>query len=741
MNSTISRFVTAAAIATLVVLVVPPVLAQVPNFPSGFSQPQLCPGASLPTAGCAISVNGGTLDDPSSGHINPIGWTPKVVGGALRLTDDVPNQRGSAWFNTPQPLGNSWTTTFSFKLSSDTSRGDGFAFVIQNAGLSAIGGFGGGLGYGTRCSTISEGEDHTCVPDDIDNVGDTGIPNSVAIEFDTVLNGYDPDNQHIAVQSCGGSANLPDHRICNFGGAQSTGDNFANGDSHSARIVYNASNCFQNCGNNLFVYLDGGTEAVLSTSINIAGQVDGSSGYVGFTAATRGAHQVHDILNWTFSASQTQTVTGDGTTTFNFGNFDFTAQTSGSSRQVTVTPILKSQGDCNALVQASFLPAQCFVYDDAGGVGNPAAVMFEVTCPDTAGDACTAFDATLGSDYHFTKANNPGYRGGAPLFNGNPLPGWLKGQPSDTVHPCSPDSGSPLFQSNQIESFVVVGDPTATTKGKSGGTGSCWVATYNTPGVAPPPPMVTTPANNANYPLGASIASAFTCSAINAAVAHSDPNFPTGPYLTVPTTPAPGGCTATIDGAVLTPITSGTLIPTTPGQHTFVANVLDSGSDTNATQTITYNVVGPTDVAILKVGPLFAPIKSKVTYVIGVGDIGSQPAVDVNVSDILPANTTLVAGSVSANKVSCSIVNKKLVCTTTAVSCTSTATSVSCPLGTIQPLSLSSLNGATIKLSVQLGTALTTGKVVKNTATVSTTNTDTRTGNNSSTASTILTAH
>jgi len=54
---------------------------------------------------------------------------------------------------------------------------------------------------------------------------------------------------------------------------------------------------------------------------------------------------------------------------------------------------------------------------------------------------------------------------------------------------------------------------------------------------------------------------------------------------------------------------------------------------------------------------------------------------------------------------------------------------------------LSSLNGATIKLMVLLGNALTTGKVVKNTATVSATNTDTHTGNNSSTASTLLTAH
>ena len=41
-------------------------------------------------------------------------------------------------------------------------------------------------------------------------------------------------------------------------------------------------------------------------------------------------------------------------------------------------------------------------------------------------------------------------------------------------------NGSALFQSNQISSFSVVGDPLGTTKGKSGGGGSCWVATFAT---------------------------------------------------------------------------------------------------------------------------------------------------------------------------------------------------------------------------------------------------------------------
>ena len=670
-----SKFAIVAAIIGLMAAVgVSPVLAQVPNFPSGFSSSQVCaPGGQSP---CVITVNGGVFTGDSN-------WTPNVLeNNALELTANAQNEEGSAWFNTPQPVTKPWTSTFQFQLTAGGT-GDGFAFVIQHSALSAIGGYGGGMGYASRCSTLSEST-NTCVPDGTD----VGIPSSLAIEFDTFQNGYDPTydppNQHVAVQSCGASPNSPNHHECNFGVSPITAA-INDGLLHTVKIEYSLPNCSDNeCGNNLSVSIDGTVVLTKSVDLNSVLALNNDNAFVGFTAATKGASQAHDILNWTFAGSQTQTVTGDETK-FDFGPFSFTAQLNGGgSRQVTVTPILKSQADCNTLVQANFSPAKCFVYDDAAGPGIPSAVMFEVTCPDTAGDECSSFDAELGTGYHFTKTTNLGYRGGSP-YTGNPLPGWLKGHPSDTVHPCNPDSGSPLFQSNQIESFTVQGDPIATTKGKSGGTGSCWVATYNTPNELPSV-TGTIPANGANYPQGSTVLSNFACTAVNKGSAAA------GPYLTVPPTvqvqdpPASPalGCSVSIDGGAPIDLTTTPhpAIPTTGVSHTFVATVIDSATDTTSTQTINYNVVGPTDVAILKVGPLFAPIKSKVTYVIGVGDIGSQPAVDVNVSDILPANTTLVSGSVSASKVSCSIVNKKLVCTTTPVSCSTTSTSVSCSVGT-----------------------------------------------------------
>jgi uncharacterized repeat protein (TIGR01451 family) len=743
----VRTFVVIASAAALVVIAgATSLLAQVPNFPQGFAQSQLCP--PLTDAVCLITVNGGTLD-PTGQIIDPAGWLPNVPveSSVLELTQDVGNQRGAVWFNTPQPVTHAWTSVFQFRLSASNpqNHGDGLAFVIQQNGeisLSQAGGFGGGIGYGTRFN-----EDPCCSP-----AGpDSGIPNSLAFEIDTYQNSWDLDNQHVAIQSCGVNPNSPNHNDPNCFIARAAilpSINIADGNPHTVRIDYTPpTNCGSDCPN-LLVYIDGSTTPTLVTflDINATLGLDGTSAYVGFTAATRGASETHDILSWTFSPNdtQTQTVTPGQTTIFNFqggvdnGGYNYNVQlASGSPVTVQVTPILKSQADCDALVQknpafvqANPAGAHCIVYHNADGANGDFAVMFEVTCPQLPNSECGTtvtpnFVAELGSDYNFTLAANPGFS------KTQPLPGWLKGHGPNSDDPCfpNPDNVTPLFQSDQIDSFSVVNDPTGHTKGSSGGTGSCWAATYNTPGVAPSVAIIT-PSNSANFAQGSSVASNFTCTAVNAGASS-----PVGPYLTVPTAPPPGGCTATINSGV--PFVSGTPLDTaTPGPHTFTATVTDSGSD-SATRTVTYNVVAPTDLAILKIGPPKATVGSKITYLIGVGDLGSQNALDVVVNDILPANTTLV--SVTANKINCSVTSGRLSCSSASVPCTAGPT-VSCAVGTLMPLSWSSLNGVTIKLTVQLGSAWTAGRTVQNTATVSGTNTDPTSGNNSSTASTLVTA-
>ena len=223
----------------------------------------------------------------------------------------------------------------------------------------------------------------------------------------------------------------------------------------------------------------------------------------------------------------------------------------------------------------------------------------------------------------------------------------------------------------------------------------------------------------------------------NCVVVDKGPSSSEGPYLAQKSCSATNTYTTT-SGPKTDNVANGNPIDTaTPGPHTFTATVVDSATD-NASQTVTYNVVTPADLAILKLAPLLARAGSTVTYSIGVGNLGGSNAVGVVVSDVLPADTTLV-GTPSGNNVSCAIVNRKLTCTTTAMICTGGST-VSCSSqAPIAPLSLSSLNGATVKITVKLGSTWTAGKVVKNTATVSSTNTDPKPNNNSSTAATLVT--
>src|SRR5579871_5830577 len=112
----------------------------------------------------------------------------------LRLTPAA-KSTSSAYFSLPQPVTSGFTTYFSFQMHGPTvccNPGDGFSFILQNSnrtdttqgaigeGLTAMGAGMGGLGY-------------------------SGLNNSLAVEFDILGNDWDPNGNHIAVQTCGGN--------------------------------------------------------------------------------------------------------------------------------------------------------------------------------------------------------------------------------------------------------------------------------------------------------------------------------------------------------------------------------------------------------------------------------------------------------------------------------------------------------------------------------------------------------
>jgi hypothetical protein len=194
-----------------------------------------------------------------------------VSGDLLRLTPGQESQRGSVFYDTAYSLSGSTSFQTKFQLQLRGGQGidgaDGITFLLQNssAGKQALGGLGGGLGYG-------------------------GIDRSIAIEFDTYDNGdSDIDNNHISV--------LRNGNINNALSVKTAGLDLNGGGVLTAWVEYVAS------AKQLSVFISNngskpGT-ALLTTNVDLADTL-GNQFYVGFTGGTGGRFNNQEILNWEF---------------------------------------------------------------------------------------------------------------------------------------------------------------------------------------------------------------------------------------------------------------------------------------------------------------------------------------------------------------------------------------------------------------------------------------------------------
>ncbi|MGA8639449.1 MAG: L-type lectin-domain containing protein, partial [Candidatus Sulfotelmatobacter sp.] len=295
MKLAITRFVIVAAIAVLMVAV---------GSTAAWAQTPPCP--SSPSYSPDFSSNQSCLTPNDNASPFPILFDGNNV---LQLTSSTSNQIGAAWYNTPQPVENGFTTSFQFQFTgASTPPADGIAFVIQNSTskLNAIGftgGNGGAIGYG----------------DDDNNLNPStggGIPNSLAIEFDTYENAWDPGPNtngsvsHVAIQSCGTGRNTSHHGYaCSPDGLNSTVGapvvtaNMADGTVHSVTITYVAA--VPGALANIQVTLDGANvfSSPVTTDLSAIGLGTGGTAYVGFTGATGGDYENQYILNWVFTTT------------------------------------------------------------------------------------------------------------------------------------------------------------------------------------------------------------------------------------------------------------------------------------------------------------------------------------------------------------------------------------------------------------------------------------------------------
>jgi len=193
--------------------------------------------------------------------------------GLLRLTEAQKNKVGGAWYALPVYVQGGFETEFDFRIDQDGA--DGFAFVIQNSSLSDLGNNGPWLGY--------------------------NIPNSIAVEFDTWRNrAYgDTNANHVCVQTRGTLTNSPDHQYSL--GCNDDIPPLSDNQPHTAKIVYVAGQHLQ-----LSIFFGDIEEANLIVPLdleNILSLTDGRA-FVGFTAATGGAVETHDILSWSFASAE-----------------------------------------------------------------------------------------------------------------------------------------------------------------------------------------------------------------------------------------------------------------------------------------------------------------------------------------------------------------------------------------------------------------------------------------------------
>ena len=182
----------------------------------------------------------------------------------MQLTNGGTDEAGSAFYTTPVDVA-SFTTDFTFQLSNPTA--DGMTFTLQNDGPSALGGYGGDLGY-------------------------YGIPKSVAVKFDLYNdNGEGPNSTGLYIN--GAKPTVP---AINLTG---TGIDLHSGDYMNAHITYD--------GTDLNLTLtDALSLATWSQSfpVNIPAHLGAQTGYVGFTGGTGGGTSSQKITSWTYLAGK-----------------------------------------------------------------------------------------------------------------------------------------------------------------------------------------------------------------------------------------------------------------------------------------------------------------------------------------------------------------------------------------------------------------------------------------------------
>ncbi|QDV26785.1 Calx-beta domain-containing protein [Aureliella helgolandensis] len=276
------------------------------------------------------------LDFSAPVGLNLVGAAAAPVGAynSLRLTPQLTSQQGAGWYATPQLVAVGFETTFEFQTNGSGS--DGFAFVIQNSGVDALGGAGSGLGY-------------------------KGVPNSLAIEFDTFQNSEtnDPNNNHVGIHTLGiaPNSNLESASL----GTVTPAFDINDGNVHQVKVVYQPGT--------MSVFLDDLSTPALTVAVDLAHSLDLNVGtaWVGFTGVSGGGAQSHDILNWDYRAL------ADTSTTIAVGN---TEVIEGNAGPVDLVFTVMRQGDTSGTTTVDWATANGTATAGSDFLGSAGQIAF-----------------------------------------------------------------------------------------------------------------------------------------------------------------------------------------------------------------------------------------------------------------------------------------------------------------------------------------------------------------------------
>jgi fibronectin type 3 domain-containing protein len=226
----------------------------------------------------ATTTNLTPLIDFSNGFSNAAGsmtlnGAAKLSGSNLEVTDGNSLETSSAFYNTRVDI-TQFDTTFNFQITPAASFiGEGFTFVIQNAGTSSLGTNQGGLGYGAQSTG-----------------GSGGIPLSVAIKFDTNSNQGEGNDSTGLYTGGAAPTNVGSNDM------SSTGINLHSGHVFQATLAYDGTTLTEQIVDTVT-----NAKVTYTYTINIPNTIGASSAFVGFTGSTGNPVSTQNIQNWTFN--------------------------------------------------------------------------------------------------------------------------------------------------------------------------------------------------------------------------------------------------------------------------------------------------------------------------------------------------------------------------------------------------------------------------------------------------------